>query len=224
MLGRHFSRLGFLVLSVSIVFSFKFGHKIRTTNKQSFFVPAMDRFILEKMDHLQRNFDALTERINDPDVAGDRKQLLQVSKERSMLEPSVIAYREWRDLEAEKLSLAELSIQEDEPELKEIIRTDLKELSSKQLELEESISVMLLPKDPNDDRNVMLEVRSGAGGDEACIWAGDLVSIYRKYCELLGWKVSIISESHGECGGYKTCILQVTGDHVYSKMKFEVLL
>ena len=80
---------------------------------------------------------------------------------------------------------------------------------------------MLLPKDPNDDRNVLLEIRSGTGGDEASIFAGDLVNIYKKYCEFEGWQCSSVSESEGEMGGYKTCVLQITDNYVYSKLKYE---
>lgn len=109
-----------------------------------------------------------------------------------------------------------------EQDLRDLIRSDLRDISTKQKVLEDKIIVLLLPRDPNDDRNVMLEIRAGTGGDEASIFAGDLVSIYRKYCESEGWKVSQISETEGEMGGYKTCVLQVTGNYVYSKLKYEV--
>jgi len=97
----------------------------------------------------------------------------------------------------------------------------MKELIARQEILEHSIKIMLLPKDPNDDRDIMLEIRSGTGGDEAGIWAGDLVNIYKKYSESQGWTVSSVSESLADMGGYKTCVLQVKGNYVYSKMKYE---
>jgi peptide chain release factor 1 len=96
-----------------------------------------------------------------------------------------------------------------------------KSLVLKQEELEKAITVMLLPKDPNDDRNVMLEVRAGTGGDEASIFAGDLVNIYQKYAETEGWKISIIEETRGTEGGFKTCVMQIMGEYVYSKLKYE---
>lgn len=94
-------------------------------------------------------------------------------------------------------------------------------LEEKLLALEEELTLLLLPKDPNDDRDVMLEIRAGTGGDEASIFAGDLVNIYRKYADEKGWKVSTIDETKGTDGGYKTCIMNVKGDYVYSKLKWE---
>mmetsp|Transcript_20775 Transcript_20775/g.44963 ORF Transcript_20775/g.44963 Transcript_20775/m.44963 type:complete len:283 (+) Transcript_20775:583-1431(+) len=102
-----------------------------------------------------------------------------------------------------------------------MVRGEMKELIARQEILEHSIKIMLLPKDPNDDRDIMLEIRSGTGGDEAGIWAGDLVNIYKKYSESQGWTVSSVSESLADMGGYKTCVLQVKGNYVYSKMKYE---
>ena len=184
---------------------------------------AMDEFITAKLNSVVRNFDALTERLADPDVANDRKQTLTLSRERSSIEKTVDIYHQWKALDAERIALIEMEqFGDSEQDLKELIRNDLRELIAKQSELEKQIMVLLLPRDPNDDRNVMLEIRSGTGGDEASIWAGDLVNIYRKYSEAQGWKVVPITESEGEMGGYKTCILQVSGDYVYSKLKYEV--
>jgi len=109
-----------------------------------------------------------------------------------------------------------------DPDLRDLIRADLKEILSQQQQLEEKIVILLLPRDPNDDRNIMLEIRAGTGGDEASIFAGDLVNIYKKYCDSEGWKVIPVSDTLGEMGGYKTCVIQVTGNYVYSKMKYEV--
>jgi peptide chain release factor 1 len=161
------------------------------------------------------------------------------------MEETMTAYEEWNSLETERLSLVNSSLQQFfyiselhylsvlrkvemdqsgdvDQELRNLIRADLREITVKQNLLEEKIIVLLLPRDPNDDRNVMLEIRAGTGGDEASIFAGDLVTIYRKYCEGEGWKVTQISDTQGEIGGYKTCVLQVTGDYVYSKLKYEV--
>jgi len=110
---------------------------------------------------------------------------------------------------------------ESDPDIKEMVRLEQKDIIVKQEQLEKDITLMLLPRDPNDDRNVMLEVRAGTGGDEASIFAGDLVGAYKKYAENNGWKVSPVSETEGEFGGYKTCIIQITGDFVYSKLKYE---
>jgi peptide chain release factor 1 len=128
----------------------------------------------------------------------------------------------WVALEKERLGLVEMEQSGDaDADLKEMCRVEQRDIAVKQEELEKQITLMLLPRDPNDDRNVMLEIRAGTGGDEASIFAGELVSIYRKYAEGEGWKVSPVSETEGEMGGIKTCVLQVTGSFVYSKLKYE---
>ena len=185
---------------------------------------AFDDFIAQKLDSITRSYDALTERLADPDVANDRALLLSLSRERSGIESTVKAYENWKDLNKERLDLIELEqSSESEPELREIVRAEGKEILKKMEDIEKEITLMLLPRDPNDDRNVMLEVRAGTGGDEASIWAGDLVNMYKKYADLQKWKVIPVSDSEGEFGGYKTCVIQITGDFVYSKLKYEVL-
>ena len=183
---------------------------------------SLDNFVCEKLSSITRNFDALTERMADPDVATDRKQLLGLARERSSIEPTVLSYQSWQMLEQERAELVAMEQATPEQDMREMVREELRDILGKQHTLEKEIMVLLLPRDPNDDRNVMLEIRSGAGGDEAGIWAGDLVNIYKKYAESQGWKVSTVSESVADMGGYKTCVLQVTGDYVYSKMKYEV--
>lgn len=184
---------------------------------------ALDEFMIGKLQSIKSRYDSLTDRLGDPSVTTDQKQLIVITKERSSLEPTVEAFVEWSSLEEERVGLIEMEQAPDaDPDFKELAREEIKELLVKQEKLEEEITLLLLPRDPNDDRNVMIEIRSGTGGDEAGIWAGDLVNIYKKYCVILGWKVSPVSESPAEMGGYKTCVLQITGDFVYSKMKYEV--
>ena len=185
----------------------------------------MDDFLVRKLDGIKRTFDALTERLADPDVANDRKQMLTLSRERASVEKTVDAYDEWLKYEEERQELVTMDQSgELDAEMRDMVRGEQKEIETQQAILEKSITLMLLPSDPNDDRNVMLEVRAGTGGDEASLWAGDLVSIYTKYGEAEGWKVEHISETEGEVGGYKTCVLQITGGntgYVYSKLKYE---
>ncbi len=109
----------------------------------------------------------------------------------------------------------------DDPEMREMVRDEISDLETTITNLEEELKVLLLPKDPNDEKNCMLEIRAGTGGDEASIWAGDLVDVYRKYAQTQKWNVTRLSESEGTDGGYKECILEVTGESVYSKLKFE---
>ena len=184
---------------------------------------SLDDFLLQKLDSIQRTFGALTERLADPDLAGDRKQMLAVSRERAAIEPTVEAFVRWKELEEERRKLQEMEEVDGEvdAEMREMIREEVKGIVTEQEALAQQITLLLLPKDPNDDRNVMLEVRAGTGGDEASIFAGDLVGVYKKYADKMGWKVSPVSETDGEMGGYKTCVIQVTGDYVYSKLKYE---
>lgn len=130
---------------------------------------ALDEFLIQKLDSIKRTFNALTERLSDPDLNNDRKQMLVVSRERASIESTVEAYQEWTNLENEKNSLIELERDPDsDAEIKEMSRNEQKEIILKQEQLERDITLMLLPRDPNDDRNVMLEVRAGTGGDEVC--------------------------------------------------------
>eukprot|EP01032_Pedospumella_encystans_P035496 gene35496-40152_t len=182
---------------------------------------ALDTFVCERLTSIVRNFDALTERLADPDVANDRKQMLELSRERSSLEQTVLSFQTWQKFEAEKEDLVTMEQTNSEQDISDMIRGEVKDISSKQELLENELMVLLLPRDPNDDRNVMLEIRAATGGDEAGIWAGELVNIYRKYADSQGWKVTTVSESPADMGGIKTCILQITGDYVYSKTNYE---
>ena len=182
----------------------------------------MDPFMTKKLEGIKRTFDGLTERLADPDMANDRKAMLTASRERSAMEPTVEAYIEYADWDRERQDLVEMDQDPDcDAEMKEMCRMELKELEEKMEAREEEIKVLLLPRDPNDDRNVMLEVRAGTGGDEAGIFAGELVNIYKKYAETSGWRVSTMEEQEADMGGVKTCILQITGEYVYSKLKYE---
>ncbi len=184
---------------------------------------ALDVFVSDRLTSIVRNFDALTERLADPDVANDRKHMLELSRERSSLEQTVLSFQTWQKLEAEKVDLLTMEQTNAEQDIRDMIRGEVKDINSKQELLESELMLLLLPRDPNDDRNVMLEIRAATGGDEAGIWAGELVNIYRKYADSQHWKVTTVSESQADMGGIKTCILQITGDYVYSKMKYEVL-
>lgn len=182
----------------------------------------MDPFMTKKLEGIKRTFDGLTERLADPDMANDRKAMLTASRERSAMEPTVEAYIEYAEWDKERRDLVEMDQDADcDAEMREMCRMEMKELEVKMDAREEEIKVLLLPRDPNDDRNVMLEIRAGTGGDEAGIFAGELVNIYKKYAETSGWRVSTMEEQDADMGGVKTCILQITGDYVYSKLKYE---
>lgn len=183
---------------------------------------AMDDAMINRLEGIKRSYQALTERLADPDVISDSNLLMKVMSDRSKSEDVVNAFDEYSTLSEELDGATEL-FQEagDDPEMREMARSEMKEIETRLSELEGEIQILLLPKDPNDDRNVMIEIRAGTGGSEANIFAGDLVDVYRKYMSNQGWRVSTIDESRGDDGGYKSITLDVKGEMVYSKMKWE---
>jgi len=183
---------------------------------------AMDDAMRNRLDGITRSYQALTERLGDPDVIADSKLLMKVMSDRSKSESVVLSYEEYSTLSEELEGATEL-FQEagDDADMREMARAEMKEIETRLDELESEIQVLMLPKDPNDDRNIMIEIRAGTGGSEANIFAGDLVDVYRKYMSNQGWKVSTLEESRGDDGGFKSISLDVRGDMVYSKMKWE---
>lgn len=183
---------------------------------------ALDEGMMSRLEGIRRSYQALTERLADPDVIGDNNLLKQVMSDRAKSEEVVLAYEEYRQM-LEDLEGAKELFQDagDDPDMKEMAREEIKDLEPKLEEMEDRIKILLLPKDPNDDRNVMLEIRAGTGGSEASIFAGDLVDVYRKYISSQGWQSTMIDSSAGDDGGYKNVVLEIKGDMVYSKLKWE---
>ena len=179
-------------------------------------------YLLEKLKSVEQTFHELTRRLADPDIATDPTEFQRVAKARSSLEETVNTYEDWKksqhDLEGAKQILKEAG---NDPELREIAALEVDELEEKIASLENRLKILLLPRDPNDDKNIMLEIRAGTGGDEASIWAGDLVRMYSRYAEGQKWRVKLVSESLADMGGFKEAILEIQGDQVYSKLKFE---
>jgi peptide chain release factor 1 len=183
---------------------------------------ALDDAMKSRLDGIRRSFQALTERLGDPDVISDSNLLRKVMKDRSQSEEVVMAYEEYSQLDVE-LEGAEELFQDagDDAEMREMARAEIKEIEARMEVLENDIKLLLLPKDPNDERNCMLEIRAGTGGSEANIFAGDLLDVYRKFMANEGWQVSMMDSSAGDDGGYKNVVLEVRGDKVYSKLKWE---
>ncbi|MCL6433121.1 MAG: peptide chain release factor 1 [Leptolyngbyaceae cyanobacterium HOT.MB2.61] len=181
-----------------------------------------EAYLLDKLQSVEQTFNELTKRLADPDVAKDPSELQRVAKARSSLEDVVNTYEFWKSAQ-EELAGAKQIVKEanGDPELQEMAALEVEELQAKLEQLETRLKILLLPRDPNDDKNIMLEIRAGAGGDEASIWAGDLVRMYSKYAETQGWRVKLVSESPADMGGFKEAILEIQGDRVYSKLKFE---
>ncbi len=181
-----------------------------------------EAYLLEKLRTVEQTFTELTRRLADPDVAVNPTEFQKVARSRAALEETVNAYHEWQSLNQQLVDARQLLKEAvNEPELRQMAEEEVAELTRRIAELEERLKILLLPRDPNDDKNIMLEIRAGAGGDEAGIWAGDLVRMYSRYAKSQGWQVSLVSESLAEMGGFKEAILEIKGDRVYSKLKFE---
>jgi len=182
----------------------------------------LDQGMAGRLDGMKRSYNAMTERLGDPDVLEDSKLLQKVMSDRASSEEVVTAYDEYCRLQEEMDGATEL-FQEagDDAELREMARAEIKEIEPQLDRLEEEMKILLLPKDPNDERNVMVEIRAGTGGSEASIFVGDLLDVYRKYISSQGWQSKIIDESTGDDGGFKNIVMEIKGDSVYSKMKWE---
>jgi peptide chain release factor 1 len=181
-----------------------------------------EAYLLEKLRSVESTFHELTRRLADPEVATDPTELQRVAKSRASLEETVETFDQWKTTQKE-LGEAQEILKESasDPELREMAALEVSELSERLDTLEQKLKVLLLPRDPNDERNIMLEIRAGTGGDEASIWAGDLVRLYSKYAEGQHWRVKLLSESLGEMGGFKEAVLEIQGERVYSKLKYE---
>ncbi|MBE9052261.1 peptide chain release factor 1 [Nostocales cyanobacterium LEGE 11386] len=181
-----------------------------------------ETYLLEKLKSVEQTFNELTRRLADPDTAQNPDEYQKIAKSRSSLEEVVNTYETWKTATEELAGVRQvLKEANGDPELHEMAALEVNELEEKLEYLETRLKVLLLPRDPNDDKNIMLEIRAGTGGDEASIWAGDLLRMYSRYADLQGWRVKLVSESLGEMGGFKEVILEIQGDNVYSKLKFE---
>ncbi|MCV9918917.1 MULTISPECIES: peptide chain release factor 1 [Pseudomonas] len=180
----------------------------------------MKASLLNKLDILQDRFEELTALLGDAEVISDQTRFRAYSREYAEVEPVITAFKEWRKVQ-DDLEGAQALLKDSDPDLREMAVEEVREAKDQLAALEVQLQRMLLPKDPNDGRNVFLEIRAGTGGDEAAIFSGDLFRMYSRYAEKRGWRLEILSENEGEHGGYKEIIARVEGDNVYAKLKFE---
>jgi peptide chain release factor 1 len=179
-------------------------------------------YLLDKLNSVDQTFHELTRRLADPDVARNPDEFQRIAKARSSLEETVNTYDAWKQTQEELVGAREVYKESiDDPDFREMASLEVSTLEEQLEVLELRLKVLLLPRDPNDDKNIMLEVRAGTGGDEAGIWAGDLVRMYSRYAEGQRWRVKLLSESLADMGGVKEAILEIQGDQVYSKLKYE---
>jgi peptide chain release factor 1 len=175
----------------------------------------------ERLEGIKLRFEEVGQIITDPSVMGDMKRYVSLSKEYKNLEPIIEAYKDYKNvLDNIQSSRDLLGIEKDE-EMREMAKMELDELTARKNELEEEIRYLLIPEDPQDSKNAIVEIRAGTGGDEASIFAGDLFRMYTKYCEGRNWKVEVTSSTEGTVGGFKEVIFEVTGNDVYGTLKYE---
>jgi peptide chain release factor 1 len=177
--------------------------------------------IVEKLEAIKARFDELGVALTNPEIVNDNKKFSQISREYRKLEGIVSVYKTYR-ICLDSLDFAKEVLEtESDEDLRDMAKGDLENLETQKEELEVQIRNLLIPKDPQDEKNAIIEVRAGTGGDEASLFAGDLLRMYMRYCERKGWKVSVVSETEGTVGGYKECQLEVIGEDVYGTLKFE---
>ena len=176
--------------------------------------------MLDKLAQVEKRFDELTAEMARPEVASDYTKLAGVGRERAELEPVVAQYHAYRDV-LSQIEDARTLLEEDDAEMVELAQAELEELEPRAEELEQELKRMLLPTDPRDDKNVIIEIRAGAGGDEAGLFAADLSRMYMRYAENQGWKTEFLSSNETGVGGFKVVVFEIAGTGAYSRLKYE---
>lgn len=181
------------------------------------FVPMIGKF-----EDLQDKLNQLEGRLSDPELVNDQKEYQKVVREHAQLSKLNLLYEELKQVQADIIdNRALVKDDEEDPDLKELAKAELEELAEREVQLDNDIKLLLLPKDPNDDKNIFLEIRAGTGGDEAALFVGDLFRMYTRYAETLGWKVETVTSNPLGIGGFKEIIAMIRGEQVYSKLKYE---
>ena len=177
--------------------------------------------MLEKLEAIYKRHNEIAEEMNNPEVMSDMKRFIKLNKDYKDLQPVVEAYKEYKNILDNIISTKELLKTEKDEEFREMAKLELSELISRRDIIEEDIRIMLIPADPQDEKNAIVEIRAGTGGDEASIFAGDLYRMYIKYFESKKWKTDVVDISEGTVGGFKEIIFEVKGQNVYGQMKYE---
>ncbi|HJA89312.1 MAG TPA: peptide chain release factor 1 [Candidatus Jeotgalibaca merdavium] len=177
--------------------------------------------MFDQLDAFIIRYEELGELLSDPEVISDTARLMELTKEEANLRPKVEVFRRYKKMEEEIAETEEMLSEKLDAEMVELAKEELSELKNERIELEERIKVLLLPEDPNDGKNIIMEIRGAAGGDEAALFAGDLFEMYSKYSENQGWKVEVMDANITGIGGYKEIILMIKGQNVFSKLKYE---
>lgn len=181
----------------------------------------MDDRIFEQLETVLQRYEELQELMSDPEVIGDTKRYMALSKEEGSLREVVAAYKRFKELQTDIEDGNDILRESKDADMIEMAKEEIKDAEAEKATLEEDIKILMLPKDPNDDKNIIMEIRGAAGGDEASLFAGDLLNMYTRYAETQGWQTEIIDETPTDVGGYKEVVVMITGDNVYSKLKYE---
>jgi peptide chain release factor 1 len=177
--------------------------------------------MLDRLEAIHRRYEELSQLLCDPEVINDPKRLREYSKEQADLEETNQAYLEYKQVVQQYEEAKEMLEEKLDPEMRELVKMELDELEEKKEKLEERIRILLLPKDPNDEKNVIMEIRGAAGGDEAALFAADLFRMYTRYAERQGWKVEVMEANTTGLGGFKEVVFSIQGKGAYSRLKFE---
>lgn len=175
----------------------------------------------DRLQSVENRYEELNELLSDPDVVSDPKRLRDLSKEQSSISQTVETYRDYKEVTDQIAETKELLNEKLDDDMREMAKEELNELQENKTQLEEKLKLLLVPKDPNDDKNVIMEIRGAAGGDEAALFAGDLFRMYSRYAESRGWKVEIMDANPTGIGGYKEVIVMINGDGAFSRLKYE---
>ena len=177
--------------------------------------------IIDKLEDIKTKWETLGEQLNDPEIIGDMKRFVKINKDYKDLEPIVAAFKEYKNLLANIEEAREILKNEKDDDMREMAQEELEASELRRDVIEEDIRLMLIPKDPTDDKNAVMEIRAGSGGDEASIFAGDLYRMYIRYCETKGWKIELVEMNEGTAGGFKEVVFNVIGEGAYGLLKFE---
>jgi len=176
--------------------------------------------MLDKLEAIKGRFGQVGVALTNPEIIANQKEFQRLSKEYRNLEEIVMPFEEYKTVLAD-YDISKDALNSSDEDMRELAKMELPELEEKKDRLERKLTKLLIPKDPQDDKNAILEIRAGTGGDEASLFAGDLLNMYLRYCSKRGWKTAIVSESEGTVGGYKEVMVEVQGDDVYGTLKFE---
>lgn len=179
------------------------------------------KYVLEKLQSLEARYDKLNELLSDPEVINDTKKLREYSKEQADLSDIIQVYREYKDVSSQLDDAKQMLEDKLDDDMYEMVKAEISELEQQIPAFEEKLKVLLLPKDPNDEKNVIMEIRGAAGGDEAALFAGDLYRMYARFAEAQGWKMDVMESNSTGVGGYKEIIFMINGRGAYSKLKYE---